>query len=138
MSYKNPIAERLKLIDNAINDENGWAILVEFARDMKVIFDASGYADRVTIKTWPLDMIGRGSISFAIDFMPADVYLKLWNQDGYYLAFFKLTDGYFDRPIINTFNETGVIPVSDLDEAEEKILDYLTMELYKWINHKTI
>jgi hypothetical protein len=138
MSYVNPVAERLKLIDEAINDENGWAILLSFAHDIKAVFEAADYADKLTIKTWPLDMLGRGSISFSIDFMPDDVYLKMWNDDGYYLAFFKVDDGYFDHIIRNTFSEDGVVPIKDLDEAEEKILDYITMEIYKWSNHKII
>lgn len=138
MSYVNPVEHRLEIIEAAIHDENGWSMLVNFATDMKNIFEAANYADHITIKTWPLDMLGRGSISFKIDFMPDDVYLKLWNDDGYYIAFFKIDDGYFDHIIRNTFSEEGVVPIKDLDEAEEKILDYLTMEIYKWRNHKTI
>lgn len=138
MAYVNPITARLKLIDEAIKDENGWASMVAFANDMRSIFNAGEYADMLTIKTWPLDMVGRGSISFATNFMPDNVYLKMWNQDGLYLAFFKVEDDYFDRKIRNTFNEEGVVTVKDFDDAEEKILDYLTMEIYKWLNHKTI
>lgn len=138
MAYVNPIAQRLKLIDEVINDENGWSSMVAFANDMKSIFNDTDYADSITIKTWPLDMIGRGSISFTIDFMPDDVYLKMWNQDGLYLSFFKIEDGYFDRTIRNTFNEEGIVTIKDFDEAESKILDYLTMEIYKWKNHKII
>jgi hypothetical protein len=138
MSYTNPIESRLKVINEAISAENGWGMLVSFAHDMKSIFKAAGYDENITIKTWPLDMVGRGSISFKIDFMPEDVYLKMWNDDGLYLAFFKIDNGYFDHIVRNTFSEEGVVPLKDFDEAEEKILDYLTMEIYKWRNHKTI
>lgn len=136
--YRDPITSRLKIINQTVSKELGWNQLVQFAKDMRLYFDLSEYKDDITITEWPLDMVGRGSISFNISCMPDDVYLKMWNNSGYYIAFFKQVDGFFDNMIRNTFTEEGVVPIKDLDEAQEKIADYLTMEIYKWKNKKVI
>lgn len=138
MEYKDPITARLEIIGQTVTSENAWTELLGFAKEMRQTFSLTDYGKDITITAWPLDMVGRGSISFQISFMPKDVYMKMWNNGGYYLAFFKITDGYFDHIIRNTFTEEGVVPIRDLDEAEEKILDYLTMEIYKWRNKKII
>jgi hypothetical protein len=132
------ITKRLEIINQTLDTDNAWSQLVTFASSMKEIFDISEYKDDITITIWPLDMVGRGSISFHISSMPNDVYLKMWNNSGYYLAFFKSVDGYFDNIIRNTFNEDGIVTIDDMDDAELKILDYLTMELYKYKNKYTI
>lgn len=142
MDYVDPITARLEIIEETVHSSGGnehkWLELVEFARDMRAMFDQSEYGKDITITTWPLDMVGRGSISFQISFMPSDVYMKVWYNEGYYIAFFKVVDGYFDAIIRNTFDEEGVVLVPDLDSAEESILTYLTMELYKWKNKKVL
>ena len=93
MSQLDPITARLEVIDKVVNGNGAWNQLEQFAHEMRVMFDTTDYGKDVKITTWPLDMVGKGSISFQITFMPEDVYMKMWADSGtYYIAFFKITE----------------------------------------------
>ncbi len=124
------IQKRIDQIDKNLDEDLIWKTMVDLAHDIKGIMSFSKYASDVTVIVSPNEM-GIGSIIFKTTALPDDVMIKLWYNDGYYAAFFKRVDDYFDHIITHTMNDSGVIVFQDIDEAEERILDFIANDLYK-------
>ena len=72
-----------------------------------------------------------GCIELYITTMPESIVMKLWyNSNMYYLSFFKKSDDFFDVQLKETFNASGIMPAHTIEEAEERILDFLANEVF--------
>lgn len=124
------IQKRMDQIDKNLDEDLIWGTMLDMANDINGILSFSEYKKDVKVIVSPNEM-GIGSISFSTSALPPDVLIKVWYSDAYYAAFFKRVDDYFDHIIPHTMNESGVIVFKDIDEAEERILDFIANDLYK-------
>lgn len=128
MRMKNEFDSRLETIDGKVNNNQVYGFMVSLAKD---IFDATKHVGIVEkIECCPNKM-NWGCVWFHIRTLPEDVVLKLWwDSDSYYAGFYQKYNDFFDQLIPGTINEQGVMVLNDIDEAENRILDFLANEEY--------
>ena len=120
--------ERLMLLEENCEKNQPYLILAKMAS--KLIESLQSYKIIEKIDLAPNDLLN-GSISIYITTMPKGVVLKIWhNSNMYYLSFFKKTSDNFDEQLRQTFNESGIMPAKTIEEAEERVLDFLANEVY--------
>lgn len=120
--------ERLKVIDERVESTPTYHFMVSLAKDIFEVTKDTGIIKK--IECCPNKMIW-GCVWFHLETLPDDVVLKLWwDSDTYYAGFYQKYNDLFDQLIPGTINEQGVMVLNDIDEAEERILDYLANEHY--------
>ena len=125
---KKKVEERLEAIENNINSREIFEHMVSLAKEIHEGLKSFDIIKKVELR--PNDLRG-GSISFYITTHPESIFIKLWNEQGYYfLSLFRKIEGMFDQQLTGTFNEDGILTCKDLDEFEERILDFLSNEIY--------
>ena len=131
----NKIKTRLELIQDRIEGDEKSGQLKDFTNDLyNTIRDIDIFK---SIVFDPISMV-TGSIAIYLSTFPSNVYLKLWRADDtYYLSYFSKRLDYFEVQLIETFNKEGILPIDNLDEAEERILDLITNAVYSQ-EHTTV
>jgi hypothetical protein len=125
---KAKIQDRLQAIDNNVQAQEIFNHMVTLSREIHKGLEIFDIINKVELR--PNDLRG-GSISFYISTFPDAIFIKLWNESGYYfLSLFRKIEGMFDQQLTGTFNEDGILTCKDLDEFEERILDFLANEIY--------
>ena len=125
---KEKIEERLKLIKSIIEKNNVFSDMASLGKELFEGLKEYGILRKMELN--PNDMIG-GSIALFISTFPETISIKLWFEGGtYYMSMFRKIEGMFDQQLTGTFNDSGVISLKDLDEFEERILDFIANEIY--------
>lgn len=128
MRIKTAFDERLKTINAKVKDNQVYGFMVSLGKD---IFEATKDVGIVQKVECCPNKMNWGCVCFHIRTLPEDVVLKLWwDSDSYYAGFYQKYNDFFDQLIPGTINEQGVMVLSDIDEAEERILDFLANEEY--------
>ena len=122
------IDERIASIKNNIESYPVWKDMMAVTREIYEKLKEYHIIRKIIMS--PNDFCG-GSINFYFTSQPESVSLKMWQDGGnpYMSLFRKMEDG-FDVQLTNTFNKEGIIPLNDLDEFEQRILDYVANEIY--------
>jgi len=124
---KNMVKERLEILDSHCKKNKEFELMSLLAKEL--INELREYNIIEKIDMQPNCMLN-GSIGIHITTMPKDIVLKLWhNSNMYYMSFFQTNSNFFDKQLKETFNDRGVMPIKDIDEAEERILDFLSNEI---------
>lgn len=133
---KDVIESRLKAIDENIKSHDVFQHMIDLGKE---IFE--GVKDFDILRKMEInsnDMTG-GSISFFIKTFPETFFIKLWHDSGnFYLSLFRKVEGMFDQQMTGTFNESGILTCNDMDDAEEKILDFIANEIYSRKHKKVL
>jgi hypothetical protein len=125
---KKKLEDRLEAIDNNVKSRDIFEHMASLATEIHEGLKSFDILTKVELR--PNDLRG-GSISFYVSTFPDSIFVKLWNEQGfYYLSLFRKINGAFDQQLTGTFNEDGILTCNDLDEFEERILDFLANEIY--------
>lgn len=104
-----------------------------FADYAKEIWEAIGDDGILTsVEYNPVDSMG-GSLSFRLSTMAPDYFIRLW-YDGknqtFLFSFCKQLSGNLVHQIPDTFNESGIAKVSNIDKFNDYFLMFLAKEKY--------
>lgn len=136
MRLESAFKKKLKSIDDKVAKNQVYEFMVSLAKD---IYEGTKEFDIIEkVECCPNEM-NWGCVCFHVKTLPEDVVLKLWwDSDSYYAGFYQKYNDFFDQLIPRTVNEQGVMVLVDMDEAEERILDFLANQHYGKENKKTI
>jgi hypothetical protein len=129
---KKEIEDRIKVIEGNMKSNNIWEDMKSVAIEL---FDLLSYHNEECgvikrIEMNPNDMTG-GSINYYFTTLPENILLKLWHDSGnFYMSLFRKIEGAFDQQLSGTFNVEGVLVLKDLDEFENRILDFVANEIF--------
>jgi hypothetical protein len=126
------IKSKISEIADNVNESQTWKELNSFANDLYKELKGLEVFNKLELD--PVSM-STGSLSIYLDTFPKNIYLKIWcvesNLDStYYLSFFSKRNDFFEVQLDQTFNETGVMPISNLEDAMDIILNFVANEIY--------
>jgi hypothetical protein len=126
------IKSKISEIADNVNESQTWKELNSFANDLYKELKGLEVFNKLELD--PVSM-STGSLSIYLDTFPKNIYLKIWcvesNLDStYYLSFFSKRNDFFEVQLDQTFNEKGVMPISNLEDAMDIILNFVANEIY--------
>lgn len=130
------IEDRIKQIADNVEGLPVWKDMVDISKELNESLKEYDIIRKIIMN--PNDFLG-GSVNFYFMSQPEGVFLKLWHDGGvFYISLYRKEDDGFDVQLTNTFNKEGLIPLTDLDEFEQTILNYVANEVYALKNTITL
>ncbi len=136
MKIQSIFSEKINEIDTKVSKTGAYDDMVSLSKDIYYGVKEKNIINK--IECCPNEM-NHGCVCFHVSTLPEDVVLKLWlDSESYYAGFYQKYSDLFDQLIPRTINEQGIMILNDINDAKERILDFLANQWYARENKEII